>query len=685
MRRTTLLTQALFWAWTASSAVAQAPSPGGGESASPPAPAVLAVPYLPQSSLLCGGAALAMVERWWGRRGVFAEDFAALVRPELGGIRTTDLAKAAEDRGWDTRLLAGTAEAVRANLEAGSPVIALIEVGRDRYHFIVLLSWSGGRVMYHDPADAPNRALDEQQFLSKWEGARRWALVVRPASLPATIPPTRADSLPPAPMPCAPWVDRALDAAGAGRLEEAIQLLDAAQRACPDEAIVRRELAGVRFRQRRYTDVVPLAESYTALVPGDSLGWQLLATSRFVAGDRTAALRAWNRIGRPVTDLVRIEGSEHIRYRVLTDQVGASHGEPLTPGSLELARRRLADVPALRSSVVDYEPVPGGMAELRVAVDERPVVEPLWRLILANAIRAAAQHEVEIAVASPTRLGELFTAQWRWEEARPRVAVGAAMPAVIGVPGVLKIGENWDRFHFGGADNARLEESRRAIHIGFGGWATAGVRPSVALTYDRWSGSRSYVAASLNMDLYARRDRFRLRVGGTQASGLSGTGAYTQLEAVARWASATTIARPSWSARVGINWASEGTPQGAWPIAGTNLEWAIPLRAHSAITGGLLDPASTGRRIAHAGLTGDYPIHRFGLIVLGVGGFVDGARIDHRADGSAADRWLIDAGGGLRLGVGDGSLGVFRLDLARGLSDGRTELTIGVQREWPLF
>jgi hypothetical protein len=174
-------------------------------------------------------------------------------------------------------------------------------------------------------------------------------------------------------------------------------------------------------------------------------------------------------------------------------------------------------------------------------------------------------------------------------------------------------------------------------------------------------------------------------VGGTQAAGLSGTGAYTQLEAGGRWASAVTIARPSWSARAGVNWASEGTPQGAWPIAGSNLEWAIPLRAHSATARGLLDPSSTGRRIAHAGLAGDIPLHRFGLIVLAAGGFLDGARIDHRADGSTANRWLLDAGGGLRLGVGDGQLGVFRLDLARGLTDGTTALTIGVQREWPPF
>ncbi len=269
-------------------------------------------------------------------------------------------------------------------------------------------------------------------------------------------------------MPCAPWVDQALDAAGAGRLEEAVRLLEEAERACPAEPIVTRELAGVRFRQKRYAEVVPLAERYTASAPGDSLGWQLLATSHFVAGDRAAALEAWNRIGKPVTDLVRIDGTRHIRYRVLSDQIGAPVGEPLTPASLELARRRLSDVPALRRSVVGYEPVPGGMAELRVAVDERPVVEPLWQLLLANAVRAVANHEVDVVVSSPLRLGETFAAQGRWEEARPRVAIGAALPAVIGVPGVLRIGENWDRFQFADpAGNARRgrEPSREAYRL----------------------------------------------------------------------------------------------------------------------------------------------------------------------------------------------------------------------------
>ena len=124
-----------------------------------------------------------------------------------------------------------------------------------------------------------------------------------------------------------------------------------------------------------------------------------------------------------------------------------------------------------------------------------------------------------------------------------------------------------------------------------------------------------------------RNDRFRLEATGTQASGLSGTRPWTALDASARWASALGIARSSWSARAGWNRVSEGAPLGTWPIAGTNFDWAIPLRAHPATRGGLIDPRSTGRRIAHAGVTADRPVRRFGLLMVGAGVFIDGAGI----------------------------------------------------------
>ena len=145
-------------------------------------------------------------------------------------------------------------------------------------------------------------------------------------------------------------------------------------------------------------------------MPDDTLGWQLLASGRYLAGDRDGALEAWNRIGRPVIDLVRIDGSRNIRFKVLADQIRAPLGSVLAPHFLELARRRLSDVPGVRHALVDYEPVAGGLAEVRVVIDERPVVDPIWLSLMSGATRAVAQDEIAFAVASPTRLGELWSA-----------------------------------------------------------------------------------------------------------------------------------------------------------------------------------------------------------------------------------------------------------------------------------
>ena len=53
---------------------------------------ILDVPFIAQSELLCGGAAAAMVMRYWGEREVDAESFSDLVDRHAGGIRTSTLA-----------------------------------------------------------------------------------------------------------------------------------------------------------------------------------------------------------------------------------------------------------------------------------------------------------------------------------------------------------------------------------------------------------------------------------------------------------------------------------------------------------------------------------------------------------------------------------------------------------------
>lgn len=74
---------------------------------------------------------------------------------------------------------------------------------------------------------------------------------------------------------------------------------------------------------------------------------------------------------------------------------------------------------------------------------------------------------------------------------------------------------------------------------------------------------------------------------------------------------------------------------------------------------------------------------RTALFTVAAGIFVDAAQVREPGDGSGQDHFYLDAGGGLRFGLLDGSLGVLRIDLATGLNDHSTALTVGLQQEWP--
>ena len=142
-------------AWTAA---AGTPSVEG---SAPEKAQLLDVPYLPQSGALCGGAALAMVLRYWGKPGVVAEDFTSLEEPGQAGIRTGALVKAIEAFGWTALPWTATPAEVESHLAQGRPVIALIRTGPDSFHYVVLVAWANGWVVLHDPKLGPFRAVRE--------------------------------------------------------------------------------------------------------------------------------------------------------------------------------------------------------------------------------------------------------------------------------------------------------------------------------------------------------------------------------------------------------------------------------------------------------------------------------------------------------------------------------------------
>ena len=101
---------------------------------------IIDVPFLSQSELLCGGAAAAMVLRYWGERELSAEAFAHLVDRSAAGIRTDALVAELRRRGWNVLGVAGDEDAVRAELTQGRRVLMLIEDRPSVFHYVVTVA-----------------------------------------------------------------------------------------------------------------------------------------------------------------------------------------------------------------------------------------------------------------------------------------------------------------------------------------------------------------------------------------------------------------------------------------------------------------------------------------------------------------------------------------------------------------
>lgn len=246
---------------------------------------LLDVPYLPQTEDLCGGAAIAMVLRYWGERQVYPEDFAKLVDRSASGIRTDVLAAEVSRRGWQSfPLNVGTTssgEWIRQHVDRGRPIVALIEVRPNRYHYVVIVAWTGEHVIAHDPALAPFRVMPRAEFDRAWAPTGRWALLLlrfqdRPSEPETSFEPRAVDTLP-ATGTCGALVQEMVELARTGEVGGAETGLLAAIRLCPGDPAAWRELAGIRFLQSRWAEASTFAERAALIDPSDEQGWDLLA------------------------------------------------------------------------------------------------------------------------------------------------------------------------------------------------------------------------------------------------------------------------------------------------------------------------------------------------------------------------------------------------------------------------
>jgi Papain-like cysteine protease AvrRpt2 len=643
----------------------------------------LDVPYLPQTDALCGGASVAMVYRYWGDSHADVKQFASLVDHRAGGIPDSALVQAVKERGWNAIRFEGSVERLRTHLADRQPIIVLLADGRDRLHYVVVVGATPDHIVIHDPSWGPGRSIRTAEFLRRWTAADFWSLLVLPTPATALVTSPKHDPAA-ATLPVATECDSALADAIVSierlGLTSADAILAGVRAQCPASSGPLRELAGVRFAQRRWNEATALARQAVALDPADAYAWDVLGSSLFMQDDPIGALRAWNRIGRPRLDAVRIDGLRRTRYQLVAGALQLEPGDILTPGAFARSRRMLNELPDRAGARLTLRPEADGFATIDVVVNERtsrPHGAAEW---IAASARTGIDREASVTVPGSSGQGELWTASWRWWAGRPRVAVSFSAPRGGRMPGVWRVDGHWEAETY--ATTGAIADQRRESHahggLTFGGWITGDLRYAFTGGIDSWNAARRDASLGAAIERRSIDDRLSVAAEATRWIPLTGGGGLTLVTTRVHLRGAPAAKRWDYRAVAGAERASDGAPLALWRGAGEGRARSPMLRAHPLLIGGIIDAgrSSFGRTLMYGSAEGQRWLAQPQLPRIGLAVFADIARASRSL--TPGTTFHVDVGAGLRVRV-PGSDGALRIDAGHGLRDGRRAVTFGWQ------
>jgi len=648
----------------------------------------LTVPYLPQTEALCGGAAAAMVFRFWGDRHADVQQFASLVDAHAGGIADTALIDAIRARGWSAQRLEGSLATIREQIEAGHPLILLIEDRPSRYHYVVAVGSDDQHVFIHDPTWGPARRLSVAELMRRWKPTGFWTLLVTAgnAERPATHIAETSTREPDHDLTvCDRLLNDALDTIAAEGPGVADDVLENVSRKCPNENAPLRELAGIRFSQQRWVEAATLAGRALDRNARDAYAWDVLGSSRFILDDAGGALLAWNHIGKPTIDSVQITGLTRTRYAFVTRIAALAPNTLLTARQLSLADRRIHELPDRLAAAVGYRPGDDGFATVNVDFVERsrgPHSPVEWT---AFGVQAAVEREISVAVPGNTGQGELWEASWRWWNGRPRIAARFSAPRAGRLGGIWRVDGSWEAQTYAVQQNAdhsghvREEQTHGAISLS--NWLTPNLRFEASLGMDGWNrGAETLRTAFASGTIEQRLVADRVTVAGAATSWapLRDGGSFhaASIRATARTSVVPTTVVAL--ADIRAEFASATAPLAVWPGAGDGRARPGLLRAHPLLDDGVIEGPAFGRRLQSATLELQRWLPRPQLTRIAIAVFADTAHATDRLEGATGRSFQVDVGSGLRFRF-PGSDRTLRIDYAHGLRDRRASaITVGI-------
>ena len=234
-----------------------------------------------------------------------------------------------------------------------------------------------------------------------------------------------------------------------GRLDDARNAFLAGHRIAPKDARFPVELAGVAFKQNQRKQAILWLQRALQIDASDNYTNDFLATIYFLNGNLEAALKYWNRTGKPVIETVQPDHTLRIHPALLDRALAFSPASQLHLVDYETSMKRLQGLGIFPSPRIQLAARPDGKFDAALNLEERNGFgNNLWEALLST-FSGVAYQTLYPAYDNIGGSAINITSLVRWDSEKRRLAATLSAPLHQNPKWRYRFGvdlrnENWD-------------------------------------------------------------------------------------------------------------------------------------------------------------------------------------------------------------------------------------------------
>ncbi|MGC8549782.1 MAG: hypothetical protein ACP5M4_08785 [Acidobacteriaceae bacterium] len=212
------------------------------------------------------------------------------------------------------------------------------------------------------------------------------------------------------------------------RWSEARRSLLSGARMCPQQKRFPVELAGVAFEQKKYPEAARLLRFALKLDPSDKYANNFAGTVYYLMGNLPAALKYWNRIGKPEIVSLHLDSTLKIRPLILGRAFAFSPASLVTLQQFQASRARLTGLGIFPTYRISLHARPNGSFDADFSALERNGFgSNRWSAALAT-LSGAPYETIYPAYYNLRHSAMNLTSLLRWDDQKRRIWVSLSAP-----------------------------------------------------------------------------------------------------------------------------------------------------------------------------------------------------------------------------------------------------------------